>query len=36
MDIDTSKAGYVWLPVKFDRDVPYLEWQDEWKVEDFM
>lgn len=35
MDIDTSKAGYVWLPVRFNGDDPYIEWADEWRIEDF-
>lgn len=32
---DISKAGYVWLPILFDGDKPYLKWFDEWKLEDF-
>jgi len=23
---------YVWLPVKFDNGIPYLEWQDKWTL----
>jgi hypothetical protein len=29
--INTSKADYVWLPLKFDGDVPVIEWKDKWK-----
>lgn len=32
---DTSIADYVWLPIKFEGDTPYIEWYDEWKIEDF-
>lgn len=32
---NTSLARYVWLPIKFDGDRPFIEWVDEWKVEDF-
>ena len=32
---NTSIADYVWLPIKFDGDTPYIEWYDDWKVEDF-
>lgn len=26
---------YMWLPVKFENDVPYLEWMDEWNLDVF-
>ena len=29
------ETEYVWLPVRFDGDIPYIEWLDEWRVEDF-
>lgn len=29
---DTSIARYVWLPVRFDGEIPYIEWLDEWRV----
>ena len=29
---DTSIARYVWLPIRFEGDVPYIEWQNEWKI----
>ncbi len=34
-DANTSIADYVWLPIRFDGDLPYLEWLDEWRLEDF-
>jgi hypothetical protein len=33
--IDSSKARYVWLPVKFDGDRPYIDWRDEWSLDEF-
>jgi beta-xylosidase len=32
---NTSVADYVWLPIRFDRDTPYMAWEDEWRIEDF-
>jgi hypothetical protein len=32
---DTSIADYVWLPVRFDGDMPNLDWHDEWQIEDY-
>jgi hypothetical protein len=31
---NTSVADYVWLPFRFDGDMAYLDWLDEWRVED--
>ncbi len=33
--VDTSTSRYVWLPFRFDGDVPTLEWRDEWSVDEF-
>ena len=30
-----SLADYVWLPVRFDGEMAYLDWHDEWRVEDY-
>ncbi len=35
MKRDLSIAKYVWLPIEFDGDTPYIKWYDEWRVEDF-
>ncbi|MED4954018.1 family 43 glycosylhydrolase [Paenibacillus macerans] len=35
MNIDTSVADYVWLPVRFDGEMAYLDWKEEWRVEDY-
>ena len=32
-DENTSMAKYVWLPVRFNASgVPYVQWEDEWRV----
>ena len=31
---NTAMADYVWLPIKFIDDVPYIFWHDEWKIEE--
>jgi hypothetical protein len=33
--VDTSKSEYVWLPLRFEDDKVCLDWQNEWKIEDF-
>ncbi|QJD85010.1 family 43 glycosylhydrolase [Cohnella herbarum] len=33
--VDTSVSTYVWLPVRFDGEMAYLDWHDEWKLEDY-
>jgi hypothetical protein len=32
-DGNTAIADYVWLPLRFDGDMAYLDWHDEWRVE---
>lgn len=32
---DTSLADYVWLPLRFDGEMVYLDWKDEWRIEDY-
>ena len=32
---DTSRAGYVWLPIRFDGGTPRIDWRDEWRIEEF-
>jgi hypothetical protein len=31
---NTAVSGYVWLPLRFDGDMPVIDWRKEWKVED--
>ena len=33
--VDTSVSTYVWLPFRFDGDVPTLDWRDEWSIDEF-
>ena len=28
-------AGYVWLPIRFDGEMAYLDWHDEWRIENY-
>ncbi len=32
---NTRIADYVWLPFRFDGEMGYLDWRDEWRVEEF-
>jgi hypothetical protein len=32
---DTSITDYVWLPVRFDGEMAYLDWKDEWRIEEY-
>ena len=34
-EIDTSIADYVWLPFRFDGERAFLDWHDEWRIEDY-
>ena len=31
-----SEATYTWLPLRFDGDMAYIDWRDEWRVEDYI
>ncbi len=31
----TQIADYVWLPIRFDGEMAYLDWHDEWRIEDY-
>ncbi|MFI7503336.1 family 43 glycosylhydrolase [Streptomyces sp. NPDC049687] len=33
-EADTSVADHVWLPIRFDGEMPVIEWHDEWRIED--
>ncbi|WP_238173610.1 hypothetical protein [Kribbella speibonae] len=33
-EADTSLATYVWLPLRFDGDIPTIEWRDTWRIND--
>ena len=32
---NTSMSDYVWLPIRFEGDKPVIDWQDEWRIEDY-
>lgn len=32
---NTREADYVWLPFRFDGEMAYLDWHDEWRIEDY-
>ena len=32
---NTSIADYVWLPLRFEGDMVYIDWKDEWRIEDY-
>ena len=32
---NTSLAEYVWLPIRFEGDMAYIDWKDEWRTEDY-
>ena len=32
---NTKIADYVWLPFRFDGEMPYIEWKEEWRIEDY-
>lgn len=33
--INTSRSKYVWLPFRFENEMGFLDWQDEWKLDDY-
>jgi len=32
---DLKDSRYLWLPVKMNNDMPFVEWKDEWRLKDF-
>lgn len=32
---NTSLADYVWLPIRFDDEMAYIDWREEWRIEEF-
>lgn len=33
--VNTSLASYVWLPLRFDGDMVFIDWMDQWRIEDY-
>jgi hypothetical protein len=31
----TREADYVWLPFRFEGEMAFLDWRDEWRIEEF-
>jgi len=34
-EAEASEAGYIWLPIRFQGDIPYIEWREEWSLEEY-
>ena len=32
---NTSVSDYVWLPLRFEGEMVYIDWLDEWRIEDY-
>ena len=32
---NTSIADYVWLPLRFDGEMVYIDWEEEWSLDDY-
>lgn len=32
---NTSIADYVWLPLRFEEDMVYIDWKDKWSLDDY-
>lgn len=35
LQVNTSESRYVWLPICFDADRPFIEWRSEWSLDEF-
>ncbi|WP_298195535.1 family 43 glycosylhydrolase [Novosphingobium sp.] len=35
LEVNTSQARYVWLPLTFPGGVPRIDWRDEWSLDEF-
>ncbi|TFB98849.1 MULTISPECIES: hypothetical protein [unclassified Cryobacterium] len=33
--VDTAIADYVWLPLRFEGEKAFIDWRDEWSVDEF-
>lgn len=34
-NFNTAKSNYVWLPIRFENDMPIIDWYSEWRIEDY-
>ncbi len=35
MRINSSVFDYVWLPLRFEGNQVFIDWKEEWKIEDY-
>lgn len=35
LNVNTSLARHVWLPIRWDGDRPWIEWRDGWSLDEF-
>lgn len=35
LDVNTSQARHVWLPIRFEGERPFVEWRPEWSLDEF-
>jgi hypothetical protein len=33
--VNTSQSRYVWLPIRFDQERPFIEWRENWSLDEF-
>ncbi len=33
---NTARANYVWLPIRFEGEMPVIDWTPEWRIEDYL
>jgi hypothetical protein len=33
---NTAFANYVWLPIRFEGELPVIDWKKEWRIEDYV
>ncbi|MBN2047333.1 MAG: family 43 glycosylhydrolase, partial [Anaerolineaceae bacterium] len=33
---NTAFANYVWLPIRFEGEMPIIDWKSEWRIEDYI
>ena len=32
---NTALTTYTWLPIRFDGERPFIEWREEWHVDEY-
>ncbi len=36
VNFNTAFSNYVWLPIRFEGDMPIIDWKKEWRIEDYL